>query len=125
MKEEEFRISVEGEGIEGPIKKLTEFIKDLNDQTGWRPAWTTPGSSQSNTKLEPISVAALILAVPSAVLATLDIIARRKKREKLDSIIAWAKKQKASITITYPDGTFVQLKNATSGQLLDAANKGK
>lgn len=123
MKRSNFKLRIEGERAEKISKDLAVFIKD---ELGWEPVRElhevrSPGNKEK--VVTPLALAAIILAVPSAVLAVLDIVERMKKRKEIDRLIQWAKNQPGKITIISPDGTAIQLENANSGKILDAANK--
>jgi hypothetical protein len=73
--------------------------------------------------IDPISLAALILSIPSAVLAVIDIADRLAKRRKAQAIIDAAKKakteQQVDIYMLTSDQTPQSVANLMPDQLLD------
>jgi hypothetical protein len=72
-----------------------------------------------------MAAAAVILAVPSAILAVVDLVERRKKKKKLDLLVQWAKDKPGSITILTHEGTAIQLNapGTDSSQILEAVEE--
>jgi hypothetical protein len=77
--------------------------------------------------VDPISLAALILSIPSAVLAVIDIADRLTKRRKAQAVIDAAKKAKAEqqvdIYMLTSDQTPQSVANLMPDQLLDLVAK--
>ena len=77
--------------------------------------------------IDPISLAALILSIPSAVLAVMDIADRLTKRSKAQAVIDAAKKAKAEqqvdIYMLTSDQTPQSVANLMPDQLLDLVAK--
>jgi hypothetical protein len=77
--------------------------------------------------IDPISLAALILSIPSAVLAVIDIADRLTKRRKAQAVIDAAKKakaeQKVDIYMLTLDQTPHSVANLMPDQLLDLVAK--
>jgi tetratricopeptide (TPR) repeat protein/CHAT domain-containing protein len=123
MKRSNFKLGVEGEKAEETAKDLSDFLKN---ELGWEPVrelQEVHSTRNMERAVDPLALAAVILALPSAVLAALDIVERMKKKKDIDKLIQWAKNQPGKITIITPEGTAIQLQKADSGNILDAANK--
>jgi len=121
MKEKDFKIVIEGDRAEQNAKELSEFI---TKEFGVSPARISRGMLHSKdiVKFDLLTAAAVILAVPSAILSIVDLVERRKKKKKLDALVLWAKDKPGSITIILPEGTTIQLNtpDTDSSQILDA-----
>ena len=123
MRERNFKLNIEGPGAEERAKELSDFIEK---EFGSRPIWQANKGEQEKEltitrSAEFLAVTAIVLSVPAAILAAMDLVDRIKKKKKTDSLIEWAKKHPGPITIITPDGTAIHLHNADSGTLLDAA----
>jgi hypothetical protein len=120
----DFKLYIEGEDAEERAWELANLIeKELGQQPNWEQQ-KPPHVKEKVKAVEPISVAALILSIPSVLLAALDLVDRLKKKKKVDLLIQWAKDNPGEISIRTPEGTVIQLQNADSGKILDAAKKG-
>ncbi len=121
MKEKDFKIVIEGNRAEQNAKELSEFI---TKEFGISPARISRDMlhSKDMVKFDLMTAAAVILAVPSAILSIVDLVERRKKKKKLDALVQWAKDKPGSITIIFPEGTTIQLNtpDTDSSQILDA-----
>ena len=85
-------------------------------------------NSETHKVADPISVAALVLSVPAAIVAVVDLIERVKKKKAADRLIQWAqdyheKNPDTTITITTPEGISCELRKAETVDILDAAPK--
>ncbi len=82
---------------------------------------TTP---QPGQKGDPIAIAALVLAIPGGILATWDLVQRLQLKQKLETLIAWAKDKlrrdpKSNISIHLPNGIVLRLDQLSPQQVLD------
>jgi hypothetical protein len=93
-----------------------ELQRLLEDELGIEPERVeVPVSEHDGRKGDPVAIAALILAVPGAVLATMDLAQRMRLREKIGKLIATAQ------TLRADDKASVQIETATAAQPLDQA----
>jgi phosphotransferase system HPr-like phosphotransfer protein len=123
MTERNFTLCIEGEGAEERAKALADFIEK---EFGSRPQPVRQAKGMGPGKrvtrsVDPLTVAAVVLAVPATILAAMDLADRIKKKKKTDSLIQLVKEHPGEVTITYPDGKTIHLHKADSGALLDAA----
>jgi hypothetical protein len=88
---------------------------------------TAEVSDAERKVVDPISLAALILSIPSAVLAVIDIADRLKKRRKAQAVIDAAKQaqaeQQADIYLLTVDQTAQPVADLEPDQLLDLVAK--
>ena len=126
MTENNFQLRVEGPDSEKTAQALSDFLEKEFD---YRPNLLSKKQSQldeaDQTKVDPVAIGALILALPGAILATVDLIERMKKKKKIDRLIEFTQqKAKANpginISIVTPKGISIRLDVAESSQILDA-----
>lgn len=132
MKDAQFQFYIEGPDAGQAADELAEiFQAEFAHQPERRLPET--GGQDPLTKTDPLAVAAIILAIPSAVLATIDLISRLQKKEKLDRVLAQSHKiekkhRGLQIRIITPRGTSIELSKTNSAEVLDlasAAEQGK
>lgn len=104
MTERNFTLCIQGEGAEERAKVLADFIEK---EFGSRPRPVRQAKGISPGKIvtrsaELLAVAAVVLAVPAAILSAVDLADRIKKKKKTDSLIQWVKEHPGEVTITYP-----------------------
>jgi hypothetical protein len=89
-------------------------------------ATTTAGTSDDDRKvIDPVSLAALVLSFPSAVLAVQDLADRIRKRHRAKELIDQAQQlatQQVTVTLT-SQGRTVELRTLNPDQLLDLAGE--
>ena len=89
---------------------------------GPRQAAPAAGTSHEDGKaIDPVSVASLVLSLPSAALAVLDLADRIRKRRRADELIDHARQLAARQVSIYliTQGRAVELSTLTPDQLLD------
>lgn len=126
MADTKLQFRIEGEGSEDAAEALARWIEA---DWGIAPALLESRQAPAEAgaaKTDPIALAALILSIPSVILATVDLIDRIKKKEKLDTLLEQTRKLQQEhstlrIRVITPGGTVLELENTTSAQLLDAA----
>ncbi len=83
---------IEGEGAEMTAAALQALI---GEQFGQEPRRVSaPPSGREQEKSDPLAVAAFILAVPPAILATIDLAERLALKEKAQRLIDFARGQR-------------------------------
>jgi hypothetical protein len=77
--------------------------------------------------IDPIALIGVILAIPGAVLAVMDLVDRIRQRKKAQALIDTAERvsneTKVQIDIVLPQGTTRRLAQCTADELLDIAVK--
>ncbi len=118
--------------IQGPqAQTVAQELAAMIDQTFDHSAQITePPLAQTadNAKADPVAIATLVLTVPAAILAAVDLVQRFKKKPKADHVIDFAQRQhrqnpQTGITITMPDGVSVNLHHIDSNALIDLARQ--
>ncbi len=118
--------------IQGPqAQSVAQELAAMIDQTFDHSAQITKppfAKTADNTKADPVAIAALVIAIPSAVLAVVDLVQRSKKKTKANHVIDFAQRQhrqnpQTAITITMPDGVSVNLHHIDSNALIDLARQ--
>jgi predicted Zn-dependent peptidase len=127
MTDSAINIHVQGDGAEEVAQELSDLITDIYDT---KPAVNNNASSANageTRKIDPatgIALAGLVLSIPSAIMAALDLADRIKKRKKAERLIQWARQKQQStpqLQIHVEIGqAFLSLEKIDSAQLLDA-----
>lgn len=125
MSDLEFRI--EGDQANEIADELAEL---LENEFAQRPKKTTPDGSPTTAaqRSDWVGIVALILAIPSAVIATADAVERFKVKEKAEKLIEFAKNkyQTTGVRIWFKksqDSVSAALDEATASDLLESAEK--
>ena len=112
-----------GEGRDALARELSDLLS--NEFDGW-PQHTTNKTIApvGEQKSDPVAIAALIIAVPAAVLATWDLAQRIQVKQKIDRLISWAKRKESEapetqMTIHLPGGAVVRLDQVKPESILD------
>ena len=129
MAQHSIEFQFQGEGREAEAKELEALLADTF--ADW-PQHVTEKTSipTSSNKSDPVAVAALILSIPAALLATWDLAQRIRLKEKVDRLINWAKEKAKNTpaghpnlpihpTVHLPDGRVLPLDQLKPEELLD------
>lgn len=118
---------LQGAGAEQAAQDLARFLGQEYDTT---PAVHNNASSADAgepRRIDPatgIALAGLVLSIPGAILAAVDLADRIKKRKKADRLIQWARQKRQSspqLQIHIEIGqAFLSLDKVDNAQLLDA-----
>jgi len=119
------KFNIQGPQAQTVAQELAAMITQTFDQSA-QITESPLAKTSGNTKADPVAIAALVIAIPSAVLAVVDLVQRSKKKTKADHVIDFAQRQhrqnpQTAITITIPDGVSVNLHQTDSNTLIDLA----
>jgi hypothetical protein len=113
MKEKNIDFIVEGKDAEENARRLAAYIRQ---EWGVTPAIQSFKPEMDNFRgVDPVALVAIVLSIPSVILAALDLADRIKKKKKVDQLLEWGKKNKIPLTLRRPDGTIIHLHNAEPG----------
>jgi len=124
MDKNEIRFIVKGQDAETEAKEIRRII---NDEFEYEPQISADKKNdpRGDTKaVDPISLGALILAVPAAVLSISDLAARIKNKKKLDRVLEniqerVVQKKEVTVKIIYPNGMIKDISSVDSVEILD------
>jgi len=126
MPASDFKIQIKGRHAEEVAKILSELIKK---EFGYTPERVIQEPKKDTEKVvDPLTIAAIIITIPPALVATLDLIERRKTRDKLDLLIELVKKQQektpdTQTSLITPDGISKPIVRLNSLEIIEAAAK--
>ena len=126
MSDRAFEFSIQGDQSGSTNQELSTLLQDVF--TDWPLQKTTkpvesPG--EARTRTDPVTVAALVLAVPGAILATWDLAQRIELKKKVERLIDWARRKKKEnptlvITLTLSGIRVKYLDRTEPEEILDA-----
>ena len=118
----ELRFEVVGAAVETAAAALRDVLGEAP-----RRLPPAPPAEDGRKAVDPLALTAVILALPPAILAVVDLADRIAKRRKAQALIATAHRLHADhqtqTFITAADGTRHPLDQLTPDQLLDIANQ--
>ena len=128
MDQKEISFIVKGQDAENGANEIKKII---NDEFEYEPQILTEKESnlEGNRKVvDPITLTALILAIPGAILAVADLAGRIKNKKKLDRALEKIQKQvvqkkEVTVKIIYPDGMIKDICSVDSVEILDNFSK--
>ena len=75
---------------------------------------------------DPVAVAALILSIPAAVLATMDLAERVQLKAKIERLVVFMREElkgrSGSVVLEVPSGRRLKIDQASAAEIMDAAN---
>ena len=119
----DLQLILSGEKVESAAETLGSLL--VEGETSLAVSRIEPSALPEVTRrvIDPISLTALILSIPSAILAVMDITDRIRKRKKAQSLIEAAKRQKdesgVQTLIVLGDGSTRALDEFTADGLLE------
>lgn len=128
MDKKEISFFVKGQDAETGANEIKKII---NDEFEYEPQILAEkeNNREGNTKaVDPITLSALILAVPGAILAVADLAGRIKNKKKLDRALEKIQKQvvqkkEVTVKIIYPNGMIKDICSVDSVEILDNFSK--
>ena len=117
----------EAQDASGDIRRILK--EELNYDA---PVQQEQGAGEHTKAFDPLAVAGLMLALPGAVLAAMDvkdrIQARMRKKQKLEETLERinrevTQKRETTVKIRYPDGTVKEITTVESTELLNQLNE--
>jgi hypothetical protein len=123
----ELQFQIQGRNAEIIAQKVSTILaKELKVQ----PELSSPNRpiEKDRRAVDPVALAALIVSIPSAVLAALDVLDRMKKKGKIEKALEKIGElmqdfPDAAIQLKAPDGTLLKVEKSNATKLIDAANK--
>ncbi len=109
------KIHIDGKEADASASELTEFFVD-NFDTQVSPAAAETSSTTDRKDIDPIAVAQLILAIPPAIMVTMDLAERIELRKKVSKLIELAKR------LRNEKGTVARLETSDVSRDLDCAS---
>ncbi len=128
MAKPELQFIVEGKDAETAAAELAGLIQDaFAIEATPRPIREKAPGPDKKMAPSPLDVAALMVALPAAVLTVMDIVERLKKKKQVDAFKkntdALSLRYKSTrISIRQPDGVTVLIETMESNDLMDLAS---
>ncbi len=125
MTDSSLRLYVDGPDAERLAGELSQVIEREFDARPRRELPSPPGAGAARGG-DPVALAALVLAIPGAILAAADLAQRIKLREKVDRLIAWAKEKAGAgtpnrVEIIDAEGRAKRLDEAEVAEVIEIA----
>jgi hypothetical protein len=123
----DLQIIIAGQEVESAAKTLSSLL--MEGETSAAVSRIEPSALPEVTRriIDPISIGALILAIPGAILAVMDITDRIRKRKKAQSLIEMTKRLKSEndvqTSIVMVDGSLRSLDQLTADGLLELGDQ--
>lgn len=129
MTQHSVEFQFQGERRDADAKELEALLADTF--VDWPQHMTEKTTIPTGThRSDPVAVAALILSIPAALLATWDLAQRIHLKEKVDRLINWAKEKAKNTpaghpnlpihpTVHLPDGRVLPLDQLKPEEFLD------
>lgn len=111
------------EDVEKATRSLSALVGGWGDQVAQTPTLSVaPGAARAGEKaIDPVSVTALVLSIPSTVLAVMDLADRIRKRRRATELIDHAQRlanQRVTVSVIF-ESQPVELATLDPDQLLD------
>ena len=128
MAERELEFHIKGPGAEEMRDELEQLLSDGLNVTPRRRKPTKPPEATTVRTADPFAVAAFILAIPSGVLAILQLAERAEVRRVLERIREWAREKHREddlrrIRLVSPLGLSRPLDEVDPAEVLDMASE--
>jgi hypothetical protein len=117
------RIEIHGAEAEEVARELQALLEAEFGERVERLSAQEPGTEDGPTRADPWVVAQVILGIPPAILAVMDIAKRIELTAKVKRILAWTKQRggaKGRIGLISAKGRSVDLEKAEPGEVVEA-----
>ena len=123
MTGEALNISIAGQDAEAAAAEVSRIFSQEFNMPISRQGHNTPQSAQQTKSVDWVAIAAIILALPGAALATKDLTDRFTKQKKLEETLTKIKKvvktRKVRIKVILKNGTVKEIEKVTTTEILD------
>jgi hypothetical protein len=127
----EITLLVEGEGAAGAGEELVQLVAGFEGGAAARVVAIEEAPDAVRRVIDPVALAAVVVALPAAVLAVVDVVERIEKRRRAARLIAEGKRLRAEkrvqAFVLMADGSPRRLEELSADELLDlvAALRGR
>lgn len=124
----DLKFHLQGSQTDATAAALETFFSETFGENARLESLQRPAGGETE-KTDPIAVAALILSIPSALLAAMDLAARLQLKEKVARLISLARREWTEhgtrIWLQRRDATPLALDEAQPADILDAAEQAR
>jgi hypothetical protein len=115
----DFQLVITGDRAAERAAELEEQMRAIWPSAGVDWSAVRQANAPEPTRTEALEIATFVLAIPSAVLAAMDIAERVKLADKLKKLLAWARGK--PIQARLPGGRELLLEEGDPGEWIDIA----
>ncbi len=123
----DLRIIVDGDAANEAADQLTAILREGEEPGVVSRSVASAVPDGTHKTVDPIALVGVILAIPSAVLAVMDLADRLRKRGKAQKLTAAAnrlrREKRVTITVVAPDGTTWSLDRLEADTVLEIAQQ--
>lgn len=125
----DLKLHLQGSQTEATATALEAFFAETFGEPARRESPLPPPVSEAAKAADPIAVAALVLSIPGALLATVDLAERLQLKQKIERLIALARREwrehGTRIWLRRRDATPLALDEIEPAEVLDAADQAR
>jgi hypothetical protein len=118
---------IQGTDAEKAAKRLSDLLAEAGENATISQIQSSELPEATRKVIDPIALTGVILAIPGAILAVMDLVDRIRKRKKAQALIDAAQRvsneTNVQVNIVLPQGTIRRLDQITADELLDVAVK--
>ncbi len=123
----DLRILIAGQDSDTVATALTTVLADGMENVTIARQRPSELPEATRRAIDPVSIAALVLSIPGAVLAAIDLTDRLRKRKKAQAVVETARSLQDShrvvISVIVGDGGLRAIGQLTADELLDIADR--
>lgn len=127
MSDLEFHL--QGSQADATAAALERFFAETFGANARREVLQAPAAGEGEKAVDPVAVAALILSIPGALLAAMDLAERLQLKEKVANLIALARRERTEhgtrVWLQRRDAPPLALDEAQPAEIIDAAEKAR